>query len=86
MVLLIVSETMEAAEASPFRHKDGSSAEWAKAPLDPFLGLSLQQGQWRAGRGVGVTYPDRSCPITTSNITSFNLYNASIDPLVVIKL
>lgn len=61
--------------------RDGSSAELAKAPaLDPFLGLSLQRGPGRAGKGVGVMYLDRLCPITASNITSFNLYNTSIDP------
>lgn len=44
-------------------------------------GPSLQQGPvegWE--KGVGVMYLDRPCPITTSNITSFNLYNTSIDP------
>lgn len=53
--------------------------------LTPFWGITagslrLQQEQRRAGKGVGVMYLDRPCPITTSNITSFNLYNTSIDP------
>lgn len=82
MPLLIVSETMEAVAASPFHWERG----WfSKAPtLDPFLGsrrgLSLQKAPGRAGKGVSVMYLDRPCPITTSNITSFNLYNGTIDP------
>ena len=69
MVLPIVSETMEA-ELVP--------------TLDPFLGIRAG-AQPTAGAGEGgkrdrVMSLDRPCSITTSNITSFNLYSTSIDP------
>lgn len=84
MVLLIVSETVVAAAASPFycEHQEPSRRKLQHLTLfwRSQQGFSLQQGLEGAGKGVGVMYLDRSCPITTSNITSFNLYNTSIDP------
>lgn len=66
--------------------RDGSSAEWEKAStLDLLLGITAGShpaagGRERAGKGVGVMYLDWPCPITTNDITSFNLYNTGIDP------
>lgn len=66
--------------------RDGSSAEWKKAsthdllPWDHGRVSSCTGGRERAGKGVGVMYLDWPCPITTNDITSFNLYNTGIDP------
>lgn len=68
---------------------NGSLAEQVKAStLDPLLGIiaepqpqpNLEQGKRKGRKGVSIMQCDMPCPITTNNITSFNLYNTCIDP------
>lgn len=70
--------------------RDASLAEQVKASaLDPLLGIiaGVPQPQpqpearerGRAEKGVSIMRCDMPCSITTSNITSFNLYNTCID-------
>lgn len=52
--------------------------------LGSLWGLNLNptwsRDRGRAGKGVSIMRRDMPCPITTDNITSFNLYNTCIDP------
>lgn len=68
--------------------RDGSLRRRRLQHLTLFLGslrgLNLNptwsRDRGRAEKGVSIMWCDKPCPITTNNITSFNLYNTCIDP------